>query len=113
MPVSSHYQYLPHLLSYAAQSVLLPQQSRSLDPQSQSLVTQLVASEDLEPLCTPMLIEDGWAAMWQSQIGGKVIALANQGGVVEVDDAVTLYNATLTHIIDTVAPLTTRTIKKD
>ncbi|MGH0114558.1 UNVERIFIED_CONTAM: hypothetical protein FKN15_020811 [Acipenser sinensis] len=30
-----------------------------------------------------------------------------------VDDAVTLYNATLTHIIDTVAPLTTRTIKKD
>ncbi|MGH0125800.1 UNVERIFIED_CONTAM: hypothetical protein FKN15_051041 [Acipenser sinensis] len=30
-----------------------------------------------------------------------------------VDDAVTLYNATLTHIIDTVAPLTKRTIKKD
>ncbi|MGH0119731.1 UNVERIFIED_CONTAM: hypothetical protein FKN15_057599 [Acipenser sinensis] len=29
------------------------------------------------------------------------------------DDAVTLYNTTLTHIIDTVAPLTTRTIKKD
>ncbi|MGH0120112.1 UNVERIFIED_CONTAM: hypothetical protein FKN15_063333 [Acipenser sinensis] len=30
-----------------------------------------------------------------------------------VDDAVTLYNATLTHIVDTVAPLTTRTVKKD
>ncbi|MGH0138181.1 UNVERIFIED_CONTAM: hypothetical protein FKN15_065723 [Acipenser sinensis] len=30
-----------------------------------------------------------------------------------VDDVVTLYNATLTHIIDTVAPLTTRTAKKD
>ncbi|MGH0142189.1 UNVERIFIED_CONTAM: hypothetical protein FKN15_060290 [Acipenser sinensis] len=32
---------------------------------------------------------------------------------VHVDDAVTLYNATLTHIIDAAAPLTTRTIKKD
>ncbi len=30
-----------------------------------------------------------------------------------VDDAVTLYNTTLTHVIDTVAPLTTRTVKKD
>ncbi|MGH0146699.1 UNVERIFIED_CONTAM: hypothetical protein FKN15_026295 [Acipenser sinensis] len=30
-----------------------------------------------------------------------------------VDDAVTLYNVTLTHIIDTVVLLTTRTIKKD
>ncbi|MGH0176848.1 UNVERIFIED_CONTAM: hypothetical protein FKN15_073443 [Acipenser sinensis] len=31
----------------------------------------------------------------------------------EVYDAVTLYNVTLTHVINTVAPLTTRTIKKD
>ncbi|MGH0147598.1 UNVERIFIED_CONTAM: hypothetical protein FKN15_031611 [Acipenser sinensis] len=31
----------------------------------------------------------------------------------DVDDAVTLYTATLTHIINTVVPLTTRTIEKD
>ncbi|MGH0168096.1 UNVERIFIED_CONTAM: hypothetical protein FKN15_053929 [Acipenser sinensis] len=34
-------------------------------------------------------------------------------GTLPVDDAVTLYNVTLTHIIDTVAPLTNRTVKKD
>ncbi|MGH0131466.1 UNVERIFIED_CONTAM: hypothetical protein FKN15_046169 [Acipenser sinensis] len=77
MPVSSHYQYLPHLLSYAAQSVLLPQQSRSLDPQSQSLVTQLVASEDLEPLCTPMLIEDGYKVT-QAELFALLCRLADE-----------------------------------
>ncbi|KAK1155669.1 nuclear receptor subfamily 6 group A member 1-like [Acipenser oxyrinchus oxyrinchus] len=77
MPVSSHYQYLPHLLSYAAQSGLLPQQSRSLDPQSQSLVTQLVASEDLEPLCTPMLIEDGYKVT-QAELFALLCRLADE-----------------------------------
>ncbi|XP_066568995.1 nuclear receptor subfamily 6 group A member 1-A isoform X3 [Amia ocellicauda] len=59
-PMSSHYQFLPHLYSYAAQSGLLPPQARSLYPQSQTLISQLVAAEDLEPLGTPMLIEDGY-----------------------------------------------------
>ncbi|XP_035236002.1 nuclear receptor subfamily 6 group A member 1-A isoform X1 [Anguilla rostrata] len=59
-PVSSHYQFLPHLFSYAAQSGLLPPQPRGLYPQSQTLISQLVAAEDLAPLATPMLIEDGY-----------------------------------------------------
>lgn len=58
-PVSTHYQYLPHLFSYSAHSALMPPQTRSLDPQSHSLINQLVSAEDLEPLGTPMLIEDG------------------------------------------------------
>ncbi|XP_028830716.1 nuclear receptor subfamily 6 group A member 1-B [Denticeps clupeoides] len=59
-PVPSHYQYLPHLFGYAAQSGLLPTPARSLYPQSQTLVSQLVAAEDLSPLSTPMLIEEGY-----------------------------------------------------
>lgn len=58
-PVPSHYQFLPHLFGYAAQSGLLPPQPRGLYPQSQTLISQLVAAEDLAPLATPMLIEDG------------------------------------------------------
>uniref|UniRef100_F6WNB3 Nuclear receptor subfamily 6 group A member 1 n=1 Tax=Monodelphis domestica TaxID=13616 RepID=F6WNB3_MONDO len=58
-PVPPHYQYIPHLFSYSAHSPLLPPQARSLDPQSHSLIHQLVLAEDLEPLGTPMLIEDG------------------------------------------------------
>lgn len=57
--MSTHYQILPHLFSYAAQSGLLAPQPRSLYPQSHPLVLQLVAAEDLAPLATPMLIEDG------------------------------------------------------
>lgn len=57
-PVSSHYKFLPHLFGYA-QSVLRPTLARSLYSQSQTLVSQLVAAEDLAPLGTPMLIEDG------------------------------------------------------
>ncbi|XP_019276716.1 nuclear receptor subfamily 6 group A member 1 isoform X4 [Panthera pardus] len=59
MSVPPHYQYIPHLFSYSAHSPLLPPQARSLDPQSYSLIHQLVSAEDLEPLGTPMLIEDG------------------------------------------------------
>lgn len=58
-PVSTHYQYLPHLFSYSAHSALLAPQPRSLEPQSHSLISQLLCAEDLEPLGTPMLIEDG------------------------------------------------------
>ncbi|XP_040898887.1 nuclear receptor subfamily 6 group A member 1-A-like isoform X1 [Toxotes jaculatrix] len=58
--MSTHYQLLPHLFSYAAQSGLLAPQPRSLYPQSHPLVLQLVAAEDLAPLATPMLIEDGY-----------------------------------------------------
>ena len=57
--MSTPYQLLPHLFSYAAQSGLLAPQPRSLDPRSHPLVLQLVAAEDLAPLATPMLIEDG------------------------------------------------------
>lgn len=60
MPVSAQYQFLPHLLSCPAHSALLPAQPQSLDPQSHGLlISQLVSAEDLEPLSTPMLIEDG------------------------------------------------------
>ncbi|CAL8328690.1 unnamed protein product [Arctogadus glacialis] len=58
--MSTHYQLLPHLFSYAAQSGLLTPQPRSLYPQSHPMVLQLVAAEDLSPLATPMLIEDGY-----------------------------------------------------
>ncbi|KAK5931776.1 hypothetical protein CgunFtcFv8_003544 [Champsocephalus gunnari] len=51
--MSTHYQLLPHLFSYAAQSGLLAPQPRSLYPQSHPLVLQLVAAEDLAPLATP------------------------------------------------------------
>ncbi|KAI5622129.1 nuclear receptor subfamily 6 group A member 1-A isoform X1, partial [Silurus asotus] len=51
--VAQHYQFLPHLFSYAAQP-------RSLYPQSHTLISQLVAAEELAPLGTPMLIEDGY-----------------------------------------------------
>lgn len=50
--VAQHYQFLPHLFGYAAQP-------RSLYPQSHTLISQLVAAEELAPLGTPMLIEDG------------------------------------------------------
>ncbi|XP_074187102.1 nuclear receptor subfamily 6 group A member 1 isoform X6 [Rhinolophus sinicus] len=59
--VPPHYQYIPHLFNYSAHSPLLPPQARSLDPQSYSLIHQLVSAEDLEPLGTPMLIEDGFS----------------------------------------------------
>lgn len=59
-PVSTPYQYLPHLLSCPTHTALLPPQPRSLDPQAHGLlISQLVSAEDLEPLGTPMLIEDG------------------------------------------------------
>ncbi|TNM90259.1 hypothetical protein fugu_004493 [Takifugu bimaculatus] len=58
--MSPHYQLLPHLFSYAAQSGLLAPQPRAIYPQSHPLVMQLIAAEDLAPLATPMLIEDGY-----------------------------------------------------
>ncbi|XP_013923808.1 PREDICTED: nuclear receptor subfamily 6 group A member 1 [Thamnophis sirtalis] len=59
-PVSAPYQYLPHLLSCPTHTALLPPQPRSLDSQAHGLlISQLVSAEDLEPLGTPMLIEDG------------------------------------------------------
>ncbi|XP_072563371.1 nuclear receptor subfamily 6 group A member 1-A isoform X1 [Paramormyrops kingsleyae] len=61
-PVAPHYPFLPHLFGYAAaaQSGLLPPQPRNLYPQSQTLISQLVAAEEMAPLGTPMLIEDGY-----------------------------------------------------
>ncbi|KAL0965102.1 hypothetical protein UPYG_G00276840 [Umbra pygmaea] len=58
-PLSTNYQFLPHLFGYA-QSGLMPAPARSLYPQSQTLVSQLVAAEEMAPLGTPMLIEDGY-----------------------------------------------------
>lgn len=54
----THYQLLPHLFSYAAQSGLLASQPRNLYSQPHPLVQQLVAAEELAPLTTPMLIEE-------------------------------------------------------
>ncbi|XP_012695297.2 nuclear receptor subfamily 6 group A member 1-A isoform X2 [Clupea harengus] len=59
-PVPPHYQFLPHLFGYNTQTGMLPTPARSLYPQSQTLVSQLVAAEDLAPLGTPMLIEEGY-----------------------------------------------------
>lgn len=59
-PVSAPYQYLPHLLSCPTHTTLLPPQPRTFDPQAHGLlISQLVSAEDLDPLGTPMLIEDG------------------------------------------------------
>ncbi|KAM9594903.1 nuclear receptor subfamily 6 group A member 1 isoform X3 [Harpia harpyja] len=76
-PVSTHYQYLPHLFSYSAHSALVPPQTRSLDPQSHSLINQLVSAEDLEPLGTPMLIEDGYKVT-QAELFALLCRLADE-----------------------------------
>ncbi|KAM6193092.1 nuclear receptor subfamily 6 group A member 1 [Sarcoramphus papa] len=76
-PVSTHYQYLPHLFSYSAHSALMPPQTRSLDPQSHSLINQLVSAEDLEPLGTPMLIEDGYKVT-QAELFALLCRLADE-----------------------------------
>ncbi|XP_072344534.1 nuclear receptor subfamily 6 group A member 1 isoform X1 [Scyliorhinus torazame] len=76
-PVTAHYQYLPHLFSYAAHSGLLPPQPRNLDPQSHTLVSQLVGAEDLEPLGTPMLIEDGYKVT-QAELFALLCRLADE-----------------------------------
>ncbi|XP_073446818.1 nuclear receptor subfamily 6 group A member 1 isoform X2 [Dendrobates tinctorius] len=55
-----HYQYLPHLFSCSAHSALIPSQARSIDPQGHALISQLLTAEDMEPLTTPMLIEEGY-----------------------------------------------------
>uniref|UniRef100_A0A673Z3R3 Nuclear receptor subfamily 6 group A member 1 n=1 Tax=Salmo trutta TaxID=8032 RepID=A0A673Z3R3_SALTR len=75
-PVSSHYQFLPHLFGYA-QSVLRPTLARSLHSQSQTLVSQLVAAEDLAPLGTPMLIEDGYRVT-QGELFALLCRLADE-----------------------------------
>uniref|UniRef100_A0A8C7U8B8 Nuclear receptor subfamily 6 group A member 1 n=1 Tax=Oncorhynchus mykiss TaxID=8022 RepID=A0A8C7U8B8_ONCMY len=75
-PVSSHYKFLPHLFGYA-QSVLRPTLARSLYSQSQTLVSQLVAAEDLAPLGTPMLIEDGYRVT-QGELFALLCRLADE-----------------------------------
>ncbi|XP_053138115.1 nuclear receptor subfamily 6 group A member 1 isoform X2 [Hemicordylus capensis] len=77
-PVSAHYQYLPHLLSCPAHSALLPAQPRSLDPQTHGLlISQLVSAEDMEPLGTPMLIEDGYKVT-QAELFALLCRLADE-----------------------------------
>ncbi|XP_048368531.1 nuclear receptor subfamily 6 group A member 1 isoform X2 [Sphaerodactylus townsendi] len=77
-PVSAHHQYLPHLLSCPAHTALLPPQPRSLDPQSHGLlISQLVSAEDLEPLSTPMLIEDGYKVT-QAELFALLCRLADE-----------------------------------
>ncbi|XP_077000754.1 nuclear receptor subfamily 6 group A member 1 isoform X2 [Tamandua tetradactyla] len=77
MSVPPHYQYIPHLFSFSGHSPLLPPQARSLDPQSYSLIHQLVSAEDLEPLGTPMLIEDGYAVT-QAELFALLCRLADE-----------------------------------
>ncbi|XP_069842490.1 nuclear receptor subfamily 6 group A member 1 [Dendropsophus ebraccatus] len=78
-PGPTHYQYLPHLFSYSAHahSALIPSQARSLDPQSLTLINQLLAAEDMEPLNTPMLIEDGYKVT-QSELFALLCRLADE-----------------------------------
>ncbi|KAK7799565.1 hypothetical protein U0070_016526 [Myodes glareolus] len=63
--------------SYSGHSPLLPPQARSLDPQSYSLIHQLMSAEDLEPLGTPMLIEDGYAVT-QAELFALLCRLADE-----------------------------------
>ncbi|XP_030625757.1 nuclear receptor subfamily 6 group A member 1-B [Chanos chanos] len=58
--ISAHYQFLPQLIGYAAQSGLLLPPARGLYPQTHTLITQLLEAEDMTPLNTPMLIEEGY-----------------------------------------------------
>ncbi|MGH0131843.1 UNVERIFIED_CONTAM: hypothetical protein FKN15_047798 [Acipenser sinensis] len=67
-----------------------------------STATDTVVSFHTKNLLIPLKLSE---CVYASPLTGKLPS--------SVDDAVTLYNATLTHIIDTVAPLTTRTVKKD
>nr|XP_034969504.1 nuclear receptor subfamily 6 group A member 1 [Zootoca vivipara] len=77
-PAPAPYQYLPHLLGCPAHSALLPPQPRSFDPQAHGLlISQLVSAEDLEPLGTPMLIEDGYRVT-QSELFALLCRLADE-----------------------------------
>ncbi|KAM3912381.1 nuclear receptor subfamily 6 group A member 1 isoform 1-T1 [Leptodactylus fuscus] len=76
-PGPTHYQYLPHLFSYSTHSALIPSQPRSLDPQSHTLINQLLAAEDVEPLNTPMLIEEGYKVT-QSELLALLCRLADE-----------------------------------
>ncbi|XP_026545789.1 nuclear receptor subfamily 6 group A member 1, partial [Notechis scutatus] len=77
-PVSAPYQYLPHLLSCPTHMARLPPQTRSLDPQAHGLlISQLVSAEDLEPLGTPMLIEDGYRVT-QAELFALLCRLADE-----------------------------------
>ncbi|XP_058674476.1 nuclear receptor subfamily 6 group A member 1 [Ammospiza caudacuta] len=76
-PVSTHYQYLPHLFSYSAHSALVAPQPRSLEPQSHGIISQLLCAEDLEPLSTPMLIEDGYKVT-QAELFALLCRLADE-----------------------------------
>ncbi|XP_039177523.1 nuclear receptor subfamily 6 group A member 1 isoform X2 [Crotalus tigris] len=77
-PVSAPYQYLPHLLSCPTHTALLPPQPRTLDPQAHGLlISQLVSAEDLDPLGTPMLIEDGYRVT-QAELFALLCRLADE-----------------------------------
>uniref|UniRef100_P70033-2 Isoform Oo of Nuclear receptor subfamily 6 group A member 1 n=1 Tax=Xenopus laevis TaxID=8355 RepID=P70033-2 len=76
-PGPTHYQYLPHLFSFSAHPTIIPAQSRSLDPQSHTLINQLLTAEDIEPLNTPMLIEDGYKVT-QSELFALLCRLADE-----------------------------------
>ncbi|KAF7241092.1 Nuclear receptor subfamily 6 group A member 1 [Varanus komodoensis] len=77
-PVSAPCPYLPHLLGCPAHSALLPPQPRGLDPQAHSLlISQLVSAEDLDPLGTPMLIEDGYKVT-QAELFALLCRLADE-----------------------------------
>ncbi|XP_062816809.1 nuclear receptor subfamily 6 group A member 1 isoform X1 [Anolis carolinensis] len=77
-PMPAPYQYLPHLLSCPAHAAIVPSQPRSHDPQSHGLlISQLVSAEDLEPLGTPMLIEDGYKVT-QGELFALLCRLADE-----------------------------------
>ncbi|XP_077139680.1 nuclear receptor subfamily 6 group A member 1 isoform X1 [Ranitomeya variabilis] len=73
----THYQYLPHLFNYSAHSALIPSQTRSVDPQGQTFINQLLTAEDMEPLTTPMLIEEGYKVT-QSELFALLCRLADE-----------------------------------
>uniref|UniRef100_H3BH35 Nuclear receptor subfamily 6 group A member 1 n=1 Tax=Latimeria chalumnae TaxID=7897 RepID=H3BH35_LATCH len=78
-PVSSPYQYLPHLFSYAAHSGLLPPQPRSLDPQSLTLINQLLTGNNMTPMeiYVAMLVESRYKVT-QAELFALLCRLADE-----------------------------------
>ncbi|CAH2315810.1 nuclear receptor subfamily 6 group A member 1 isoform X2 [Pelobates cultripes] len=63
--------------NYPAHSALIPAQPRRIDPQSLILINQLLLAEDMEPLNTPMLLEDGYKVT-QSELFALLCRIADE-----------------------------------
>uniref|UniRef100_A0A8C5QBX8 Nuclear receptor subfamily 6 group A member 1 n=1 Tax=Leptobrachium leishanense TaxID=445787 RepID=A0A8C5QBX8_9ANUR len=74
---ATNYQYLPHLFNFPAHSAMIQSPPRRLDPQSLIIINQLLVAEDMEPLTTPMLLEDGYKVT-QSELFALLCRIADE-----------------------------------